>query len=93
MANGMGRSKKDLAEVAKGFSHAKRINILLRIAKTPDMSLEEISANSEIPYKTAAVHIRRLERSGLIRRKRENQHVNHSITPLGEQVLEFLSSL
>jgi len=82
-----------LEGIAKGFANHRRIEILATLAKTPELSLSEISDALGINLKTAGEHLRRLIIPGLVMKRNAGASVRHAVTPLGFNVLKFLRTL
>jgi len=83
---------KRLEKIAKGFANHRRIEILELLEKRP-VSLSQISTILKVNIKTAGEHTRRLESSGLIKKKYKGREVVHSISDLGLDILTFLRKL
>ena len=79
--------------VIKGVANHRRIEILELLAKSPELSVEEISEATKIGYPTAASHISRLTIAGLIAKRNQGQAVRHKLTDRGAATLKFLTSL
>ncbi len=84
----------EIAEIIKGCAHPRRIRIMMALkgSKTR-LSLDELSEKADVPYKTAAVHVGILQESGLVTKSRYGQRVEHELTDLGGEILEFLTCL
>lgn len=78
---------------AKGIANQRRITILLLLDNHPTLSLYEISDRLKMNFKTGADHTRRLVSAGLIKKRRKGSHIEHSLTPRGKVILEFLRTL
>lgn len=84
----------EISEIMKGCAHPRRIRIMMVLKSSRSrLSLDELSEKAEVPYKTAAVHVGILQESGLVSRSRYGQRVEHALTDLGANVLEFMSGL
>jgi DNA-binding HxlR family transcriptional regulator len=77
----------------KGAANHHRINALLRLKITPDMSVEELSSSCHVEYKTLSSHLKRLVTSGLITKKYYGRRVEHRLTNRGEEIVSFLRSI
>jgi DNA-binding MarR family transcriptional regulator len=55
-----------LEHIVKGFAHHRRIEIMLLLAKSPELSLQDIVGRLKIETKTASEHLRRLTAAGLV---------------------------
>ena len=87
------RKSRQLERLVRGFSNHRRIEILELLAKSPELSVVEVSDTLKINYKTGADHIRRLAISGLIIKRNDNNSVRHTLTNDGKSVLKFLRTL
>lgn len=63
------------------------------LAKSPELSVTEISDMLIINYKTGADHIRRLALSGIVMKRNDNNSVRHALTDDGKSILKFLRTL
>ncbi len=63
------------------------------LAKKPELSLDEITDELKINYKTAGEHMRRLVIAGLMMKRNEGNFVRHKLTALGKSILVFLRTL
>lgn len=84
---------RQLERIVKGAANHRRIQILLLLDETPELSVQEISVKLKINYKTASEHIRRLAISGLVLKRSRGINVLHRVSLLGELVLKFLRKL
>ncbi len=87
------RKPRQLERLVRGFSNHRRIEILELLARSPELSVVEVSDALKINYKTGADHIRRLTISGLIMKRNDNNSVRHTLTNDGKSVLKFLRTL
>lgn len=84
---------KELERIVKGYANHRRIEILALLAKSPELSVDEIAGALEINMKTASDHIRRLAIAGLVMKRNEGAAVRHKLTKRGEVILKFLRTL
>ena len=87
------KSYRELERQVRGFSNHRRIQIVELLAKKPEMSVEEISLDLNINFKTASEHIRRLAIAGIVIKRNEGNAVRHKLTKRGESILKFLRTL
>lgn len=87
------RKPKQLERLVRGFSNHRRIEIMELLAKSPELSVTEISDVLRINYKTGADHIRRLALSGIVMKRNDNNSVRHALTNDGKSILKFLRTL
>ncbi|MDO8471163.1 MAG: helix-turn-helix domain-containing protein [bacterium] len=87
------RKPRQLERLVRGFSNHRRIEIIELLAKSPELSVVEISDILKINYKTGADHIRRLTISGIVMKRNDNNSVRHALTNDGKSILKFLRTL
>jgi predicted transcriptional regulator len=86
------KTAKQMERHLKGMANHYRIDILLLIAKTAGITLEEIIAKLKANEKTLGEHTRRLARAGLVNKKYRGKFVEHSLSPYGKIFVKFLKS-
>lgn len=74
----------------KGMANHYRIEILLLIAESNGITLENIIETIGANEKTIGEHTRRLYHAGLINKKYRAQFVEHSLSPYGKIFTRFL---
>jgi DNA-binding transcriptional ArsR family regulator len=84
---------RHLERLVRGFSNHRRIQTLELLMRRPEMSVDEISSEFKINYKTASEHIRRLAIAGLVLKRNEGNMVRHALTSRGKSLLKFLRTL
>ena len=84
---------RKLERLVKGFSNHRRIEILVLLAKEPELSVFQVSEKLRINYKTASEHIRRIHLSGLVIKRNRNKEVLHKLSDQGVIILKFLRTL
>ena len=77
----------------KAVANKKRVKILILINNEPNLNVEEITKKMKIQYQTAATHIQRLERVGLIYKRHSDLEVLHTVTPKGKEFLRFFKEI
>lgn len=82
-----------LADIVKGVANRHRIDVLDLVACEPNLTVDSIAERLKVNYKTIAVHIARLHKSGLVSKKYRGAFVQHTITPRGNIILKFLRIL
>jgi len=93
--NDIGVKLKKAAELqffVKGFSNKHRIRILFLLSRRHHQSVQEIADQLGINFRTASEHTRRMRDARLILKKYNANEVEHTLTPLGKSVLNFLKS-
>ncbi len=88
----MGKLKtaKQMERHFKGISNHYRIEILLLIADSSDITLESIVEKIKANEKTLGEHTRRLYIAGLVNKKYRGKYVEHSLSPYGKTFVQFL---
>jgi DNA-binding MarR family transcriptional regulator len=76
----------------KGMANHYRIEILLLIARSEGIILEDIVARTKANPKTIGEHTRRLHQAGLINKDYRGHFVEHSLSPYGRTFVKFLKS-
>ena len=87
------KSYRTLERLVRGFANHRRIQIMEILAKTPELSVDELTQVLNINYKTAADHLRRLAIAGLVLKKSDSVSIRHKLTERAEYVLKFLRTL
>ncbi|MBI4033663.1 ArsR family transcriptional regulator, partial [Candidatus Saccharibacteria bacterium] len=86
-------SSNEVAEILKGGANHYRVDVLFLLEKHDGMTLEDIAESVRANYKTIAVHLGRMHKSGLISKKYRGSAVEHRLTPRGVYILKFLRKL
>ncbi|MEK7194599.1 MAG: helix-turn-helix domain-containing protein [Patescibacteria group bacterium] len=84
---------RQLERIVKGFANHRRIEVLILLDKTPELSVFEISDTLKINFKTGSEHIRRLAIAGLVMKRNQGSAVRHALTGAGKSILKFLRTL
>ena len=87
------KSFREYERIVRGFSNHRRIAILTLLAKSPELSVDEVAKRLKINFKTASDHIRRLAVAGLVLKRSEGASVRHKLTRRAEGILKFLRTL
>lgn len=90
----MGKVKtaKQMERHLKGMANHYRIEILLLIAGSNGITLEDIVKTIGANEKTIGEHTRRLYQAGLISKKYRGKFVEHTLSPYGKIFVRFLQS-
>ena len=84
---------RQIERIVKGFANHRRVQILQLLDETPALSVQEISRQLKINYKTASEHIRRLALAGLVLKRNRGVNVLHKLSSQGTTILKFLRIL
>ena len=76
----------------KGVANHTRIDILLAVAKNPNISLDSIAERLNKNFKTVSEHTRRLVQAGLLNKKYQGRNVLHGLSPYGQKFVTFLKT-
>jgi len=85
------KSSKQLERHFKGIANHRRIDMLMLVYKKSGLTLDQICENLNCNYQTLAEHASRLTRAGLISKKNKGNNVEHSITPYGKKMCNFIA--
>jgi len=86
------KGPKKLERHFKGVSNHRRIQILLLIAKEPEITLIGIAEAVKGNMKTIAEHVRRLTLAGLVEKRYVSREVRHVLTPYGRTFHSFIET-
>lgn len=86
------KTAKQMERHLKGMANHYRIEILLLIAKSEGITLEDIVKALGANEKTLGEHTRRLYVAGLINKKYRGKFVEHTLSPYGKTFVNFLAS-
>lgn len=84
---------RELERIVRGFSNHRRIEILEKVSKEPELSVDEISKKLNVNFKTISEHIRRLAIPGLVIKRNSGASVCHRLSSRGLAILKFLRTL
>jgi len=86
------KGPKKLERHFKGVANHRRIQILLLIAKQPEISLINIADTISGNMKTVSEHVRRLTLAGLVEKRYAGREVRHVLTPYGRIFYSFIET-
>jgi len=86
------KTAKQLERYFKGVSNHRRVEILLLVARAPNISLEKIADTIECDIKNACQHTQKLVHAGLLNKKYFGRTVGHSVSPYGRKFIQFMKS-
>jgi len=86
------KTSKQMERHLRGVSNHYRIEILLLLADSKGMTLEDIFIKLRANQKTISEHTRRLQLAGLVNKRYNGRFVEHILTPYGEFFTKFLKS-
>ncbi len=84
------KTTKQMERHLKGMANHYRIEILLLVAESEGITLEEIVKIIGANEKTLGEHTRRLYQAGLINKKYRGKFVEHTLSPYGKIFVNFL---
>ncbi len=86
------KTAKQLERHFKGAANHHRIDILLLVSESPNITLDGIAEKLNRNFKTISEHTRRLVQAGLLNKKYQGRSVIHSLSPYGEKFLRFIKT-
>jgi len=86
------KTAKQMERHLKGMSNHYRIEILLLIAESGGITLENIIKAIGANEKTLGEHTRRLHQAGLINKRYRGKFVEHTLSPYGKAFSRFLKT-
>ena len=86
------KTAKQMERHLKGMSNHYRIEILLLIAESGGITLENIVKAIGANEKTLGEHTRRLNQAGLINKRYRGKFVEHTLSPYGKAFSRFLKT-
>ena len=92
MADKKVKGPRNLERYFKGVANHRRIQILMLVAKVPDLSLIDITERVKGNMKTIAEHTRRLVIAGLIEKRYAGRDLQHRLTPYGRIFYDFIKT-
>jgi DNA-binding transcriptional ArsR family regulator len=84
------KTSKQMERHLKGMANHYRIEILLLIAESKGITLDQIVKTLNANPKTIGEHTRRLYIAGLIDKKYRSKFVEHTLSPYGKIFVDFL---
>lgn len=87
------KTHRQMERLVKGFANHRRLQMMELLARTPELSVVEISETLRINFKTASEHLRRLAIAGLVLKRNAATHIRHKLTRNGVAILKFLRTL
>lgn len=89
----MMKKPRELERILKGCANHRRIQILVLLAKEPELTLDQIATELDIDFRIASEHIRRMSYGGLVLKRYEGRCVHHALTGRALDILTFLGKL
>lgn len=86
------KNSKQLERHFKGLANHKRLDILLAIAESPQITVDGIAQVLNGNFKTIADHAQKLVQCGLVDKKYSGRAVSHTLSPYGEKFLSFIKT-
>jgi len=86
------KTARQMERHLKGMSNHYRIEILLLVSESKNITLEKIVKEVGANEKTLGEHTRRLYQAGLINKKYRGKFVEHTLSPYGKIFVSFLKS-
>ncbi|MCL5012085.1 MAG: transcriptional regulator [Patescibacteria group bacterium] len=86
------KTAKQMERHLKGIANHYRIEVLLLLAKNPNMTLDNIIEAIGANEKTIGEHVRKLFIAGLVNKKYRARFVEHTLSPYGKTFVRFLET-
>ena len=86
------KTAKQLERYFKGTANYHRINILVLVAHSKDVTVDGIAVALNGNFKTISEHTRKLVQAGLLNKRYQGTSVLHSLSPYGKKFLKFIKS-
>ena len=86
------KTAKQLERHFKGVANHRRIEILLLVARSENISLEDIAEAINCDIKNVCQHTQKLVQAGLLNKKYNGRMVGHSVSPYGRKFIKFIRS-
>ena len=86
------KTVKQMERHFKGIANHRRIDILLIVSKSPQITVDGITEELKGNFKTISEHTRRLAQAGLLNKKYVGRSVAHSLSPYGEKIIKFIKT-
>lgn len=84
------KTLKTLERHFKGVANHRRLQILLYVAKHPDVTVVTLTEQLKCNFRTTSAHTQRLVIAGLIEKQYRGVEVMHKLTPYGERFVTFV---
>ncbi|MCX6763892.1 MAG: winged helix-turn-helix domain-containing protein [Candidatus Moranbacteria bacterium] len=84
------KSPKQMERHLKGVANHWRIEILFLVANNKGITVEDIAERLNCNFKTISEHTRKLDQTGLIRKKYKGRTVTHELSPYGQNFYKFI---
>ena len=89
----MNLSTKKLERIIKGFANHRRLQVIVLLKESPELSVEEITERLHMRYENTSDHIRKLAIAGLVLKRYEGTTVRHKLTERAHTVLSLCKKL
>ena len=86
------KTSKQFERYFKGSANHHRISILLLVSKSDGITLEDISTNLGVSFKTISGHTNKLVQAGLLNKKYQGRNVVHSLSLYGIKFVKFIQT-
>jgi len=86
------KTSKQIERHLKGVANHWRIDILILLAKEPNLTLGDISERLHCNFKTISEHSRRLVTAGLVNKQYHGRSVLHTLSPYGKILYNFIQT-
>ncbi len=84
------KTSKQLERHFKGIANHRRLDILLLLEKTENLTVDNISGILKCNFKTISAHTQKLVLAGLLEKKYFGREVRHKLSPYGLKIIKFI---
>lgn len=88
----MAKTSKQLERHFKGIANHRRIDILLLVQISDNITVDGIAKTLNCNVKTISEHTRRLVQAGLLNKRYVGREVIHSLSPYGQKAVEIVKT-
>ena len=86
------KTTRQMERHIKGIANHHRIGIILLVAESSGITLDQIVESLNANDRTIGEHVRRLCHAGLVNKTYRGRFVEHTLSPYGKIFVHFLKS-
>lgn len=84
---------KKLERIIKGVANHRRLQVLVLLAKEPELSVQEIAEKVKSDIKNISAHVNKMAIAGLVMKRSDSKSIRHRLTKRGKYILSFFRML
>ena len=84
------KTAKQMERHFKGIANHRRIEIMLWVDANPGVTVEELSEDLGVHFKSISQHTKSLAQSGLVDKRYKGRAVEHTLSPYGKRFIKFI---